>query len=258
MARLTPKQERFVTEYLIDLNATQAAIRAGYSRRGADTAGPRLLENNDVKAAIDAAKSERSERIKIDAMWVLKRLVDEAEADLADIYDEKTGALKPVHEWPELWRQGLVAGVDILEERDDNGEVIGFTKKIRVSDRIKRIELIGKHIGVNAFQEQVNVKGVSDLAERLVRASARTAQPPSRPSTPMPSATSPVSDEVVVQERRSETAPPRTEENCGTAENSDASKSDAIIGAKPTPYTHLMPWPDEQAAADIGYDPFND
>ncbi|RWN65178.1 MAG: terminase small subunit [Mesorhizobium sp.] len=56
MSELTPKQARFVREYLINLNATQAAIRTGYSKKGAATAGPRLLENPEIIGAIDAAK----------------------------------------------------------------------------------------------------------------------------------------------------------------------------------------------------------
>ena len=64
---LTAKQQRFVQEFLIDLNATQAAIRAGYSKGTADKQGPRLLANPDVKAAIDAAKIKRSEKTEIDA-----------------------------------------------------------------------------------------------------------------------------------------------------------------------------------------------
>lgn len=170
---MTPKQEQFVHEYLIDLNATQAALRAGYSEKTAAAIGNENLQKPQIKQAIEAALRERSEKTKIDANWVLSRLAEEANADLSDLYDEETGALKAVHEWPLIWRQGLVAGVDILEERDDDGKVIGFTKKIRVSDRIKRIELIGKHIGVNAFQEQVSVKGVDALADRLARAAKR-------------------------------------------------------------------------------------
>ncbi len=59
MYKLTAKQERFVAEYLIDLNATQAAIRAGYAEKGASVEGTRLLANAKVAAAVAAAKAER-------------------------------------------------------------------------------------------------------------------------------------------------------------------------------------------------------
>lgn len=177
MPTLTPKQQRFVENYLIDLNATQAAIRAGYSERTANQQGPRLLENVDVRNAIDAAKIKRSDKLEVDAEWTLQRLVDEAEADLADLYNEHND-LKPVNEWPQIWRQGLVAGLDVEALFEGFGEdriQIGFVKKLRLSDRVRRIELIGKHIRVNAFQETVQHKGLDTLAERLDRASKRGA-----------------------------------------------------------------------------------
>lgn len=156
---LNPKQQAFVREYLLDLNATQAAIRAGYSENSAHVTGPRLLANARVAAAIDAGKSDRAERTEINADWMLKRLEAEANADLADLYDE-SGALKPIHQWPLIWRQGLVAGVDV-ELLKAEGQVVGEIAKVKLSDRAKRIEMIGRHINVQAFQ--VNVKHSGDV-----------------------------------------------------------------------------------------------
>ncbi|WP_128931929.1 terminase small subunit [Bradyrhizobium zhanjiangense] len=172
---LTAKQQRFVESYLLDLNATQAAIRAGYSKGTADKQGPRLLAHPDVIAAIDAAKLARSERTQVDADYLLRRLFEEAEADLADLYDENNN-LKPIEEWPEIWRQGLVAGVEIDALYEGSGEdrrQVGHVKKIRLSDRLRRLELIGKHVGVNAFQDQVAMSGVEGLADRIARAKLR-------------------------------------------------------------------------------------
>lgn len=172
-AKLTAKQARFVEEYLIDLNATQAAIRAGYSEKTANEQGARLLANVSIKEAIDAGKSERSNETKIDAQWVLNRLAEEATADVADLYYED-GAIKPVHEWPKIWRQGLVAGVKHQELRDHEGNRTGeFIVDVKLSDRIRRLELIGKHVGVKAFEETLNVKGLDTLADRLDRAMKR-------------------------------------------------------------------------------------
>lgn len=171
---LKPKQARFVEEYLKDLCATRAAIRAGYSDRAADRQGSRLLSNREVSAAIDSAKSERSERIKTDSDWVLRRLVDEVEANLADLFDERNN-IKPMDEWPEIWRKGLVAGLEV-EEIVVDGALVSHRKKLRLSDRLRRLELIGKHVEVNAFQDTVEVKGLHGLAERLARAKARAAE----------------------------------------------------------------------------------
>ncbi len=73
-SNLTAKQQCFVDEYLIDLNATQAAIRAGYSRKNGDKIGPELLGKTRVAAAINKAKAARSERTNLDSDWVLTRL----------------------------------------------------------------------------------------------------------------------------------------------------------------------------------------
>ena len=152
---LTAKQARFVEEYLIDLNATQAAIRAGYSQRTARQVGAENLTKPVIASAISAAQSARSKRVNVNADWVLSRLTEEATADLADILDD-AGAIRPVKEWPLIWRQGLVAGIDVQEDTVE-GEKVGQTVKLKLSDRIKRIELIGKHVNVGAFRENVAV-----------------------------------------------------------------------------------------------------
>jgi len=149
---LTPKQSAFVDEYLVDLNATQAAIRAGYSEKTAKEQGCQNLTKLNIVEAIAEAQAERSERTKIDADWVLTRLAAEAEADLADLY-ESDGTIKSIHDWPMVWRQGLVAGMDVDEIKVGSAP-IGSTKKIKISDRVKRLELIGKHVAVRAFAER--------------------------------------------------------------------------------------------------------
>lgn len=159
---LTAKQQRFVEEYMIDLNATQAAIRAGYSPATASEMGYENLSKPQIAEAIAAAKAARSEKTGVDAAWLLTRLANEADADLNDLYDE-TGALRPISEWPLIWRKGLVGGIKVLEERDENGDVIGIIREVKLSDRIKRLELIGKHIDVQAFREQIAQTGAMTL-----------------------------------------------------------------------------------------------
>lgn len=154
---LTARQRRFVDEYLVDLNATQAAIRAGYSAKTARQTAAENLSKPVISEAIAAAKSARSERTKIDADWLLRRLADEAEADVADLYDEN-GSLRPVQDWPPIWRKGLVAGLDV-EEVKEEGVVVGLIRKVKLSDRVKRLELIGKHVEVQAFKDHVEQSG---------------------------------------------------------------------------------------------------
>tara|TARA_R110000782_G_C14819221_1_gene413879 strand:- start:29866 stop:30390 length:525 start_codon:yes stop_codon:yes gene_type:complete len=156
MGTLTPKQQAFVDEYLKDLNATQAYIRAGYSGVGktAEVNACRLLSNAKVSAAVQIAKEQRSKRTQVDSDSLLSHLDAESNADLADLYDEDTGALKPVHKWPLIWRQGLVSGVDV-NELTVEGQSIGQVVKVKLADRTRIRELIGKHINVGAFQENL-------------------------------------------------------------------------------------------------------
>lgn len=161
---MTPKQTRFVEEYLLDMNATQAAIRAGYSEKTAMEQGHQLLQNTSVAPHIAAALAERSERTKINADWMLTRLAAEAEADLADLYDDN-GNLLPVKQWPLIWRQGLVAGVETVREKGRGEEESdSHVDKIKISDRVKRLELIGKHVDVQAFKDRMEVDVSQDLA----------------------------------------------------------------------------------------------
>lgn len=164
---LKAKQDIFCQEYLRDLNATQAAIRAGYSQDTAGSIGHDLLKKPEIIAEIDRLKLERSRETKIDAAWLLKRFADEADADVADLYDED-GRLKPVKDWPMIWRQGLVAGVKTSVSEDGVAII-----DVKLSDRVRRLELIGKHVSVQAFQENVNHTGVDALADRLSRAKKR-------------------------------------------------------------------------------------
>ncbi len=110
----------------------------------------------------------------MDSDDVLRRLSDEVQADIADLYDDN-GALFPVEEWPLIWRQGLVAGVETETKTNEDGTAETVVTKIKFADRTRRLELLGKHIKVNAFQDVVQVRGLDGLAERLARAHERRA-----------------------------------------------------------------------------------
>src|SRR5215475_12924278 len=93
--KLTPRQVRFVAEYLIDANATQAAIRAGYKAKHADVSGCRLLANAKIRAAVDAGEAERAKRTQVTADKVIMELARVAFADPRQLFDE-SGALRDV------------------------------------------------------------------------------------------------------------------------------------------------------------------
>ena len=166
---LTDKQEMFCREYLIDLNATQAAIRAGYSEKTARASGYENLTKPDIQSRITDLKLQRNEQVNIDAAYVLRRLVEIDEMDVLDILLEN-GELKPVMSWPKVWRTSL-SGIDVTEIA---GDAAGLLKKIKWPDKVKNLELLGKHITVQAFREQVKtehdvVGTLSDLMDDLAK-----------------------------------------------------------------------------------------
>ncbi|PNH94082.1 terminase small subunit [Vibrio diazotrophicus] len=155
MSKLTDKQEMFCREYLIDLNATQAAIRAGYSEKTAKETAYENLTKPHIANRIAELKSERVKETKVDANYVLNRLVEIDQMDAIDILNED-GSLKPISMWPKVWRTYL-SGFDLSELWEGTGEdrqQIGFLKKIKWPDKVKNLELLGKHIEVQAFKEK--------------------------------------------------------------------------------------------------------
>ncbi|HCD7251453.1 TPA: terminase small subunit [Citrobacter farmeri] len=147
---LNDKQEMFCREYLVDLNATQAAIRAGYSEKTAQEQSSRLLSNVMVQSRIAELKADRNEQVGVDAAYVLRRLTEIDQMDVLDILLQN-GELKPIKDWPKVWRTTL-SGMDVVEMA--SAESAALLKKIKWPDKVKNLELLGKHVTVQAFKEQ--------------------------------------------------------------------------------------------------------
>lgn len=144
---LTPKQARFVQEYLIDLNATQAAIRSGYSERNAGKIGPRLVGQSRIAAAIQAKRQTAAAKADVTVQWVLDRLRENVERAMRTI---------PVYEM----RDG---------QRVETGE---YQYEGAVAN--KALELIGKHLG--AFPERVEIADLAALSEQELEKVAQAAR----------------------------------------------------------------------------------
>jgi phage terminase small subunit len=158
MAKESAKAAKFVQEYLVDLNATQAAIRAGYAPVGAAVTGSRLLRNPKIRAQLDSAIAERSKRTEITADAVLQELWRVGKSDIAKAFSAD-GKLLPVHEMPPEAR-AAIAGIDTEEmfEKDGDERVLaGLSRKVRHWDKVKALELVGKHLGM--FREKIEVSG---------------------------------------------------------------------------------------------------
>ena len=146
---LTAKQERFVQEYLVDLNATQAAIRAGYSPKTAYSMGQRLLKNVEVKAAIKAAMEKRSQRVEITQDRVLQEYARLAFFDPRKLFLEN-GKPKDINELDDDTAAALV-GLDVMEEYEGSGEdrvFVGYTKKYKLANKLGALDSLGKHLGM--------------------------------------------------------------------------------------------------------------
>lgn len=161
---LTARQSRFVDEYLLEPNATQAAIKAGYSRKGANTAAARLLANVRIKAVLQQRMDQRADRTQIDADYVLHRLHTIDQLDIIDILDD-AGNVRPLRDWPKAWRQSITAA-DLHEMQA--GDVMTVVRKIKWPDKLKTLELIGKHVSVRAFEAEKE-SASDDMATALTQ-----------------------------------------------------------------------------------------
>ncbi|MCP4830833.1 MAG: terminase small subunit [Gammaproteobacteria bacterium] len=132
MAKLTAKQELFCKEYLVDLNATQAAIRAGYSQKTASEMGYENLSKPQLAEYIAELKAKRSDKVEIDAAWVL--------TSLKKVHD------RCMQEEAVIDREGAPTGEYKFEHSGAN----------------KALELIGKHTDIQAYKEKIEIKNINE------------------------------------------------------------------------------------------------
>ena len=152
MAKLTAKQQRFCDEYLIDLNATQAAIRAGYSPRTAEQAASRLLTIVKVSDEIAREMAERSKRTGINQDRVLMEIAKMAFVNIDDVIDLGTAEVKSTATKDDL---ACIQSVKIKPTE------FGTEREIRLCDKKSNLELLGKHLGM--FKDKVEVEADMEL-----------------------------------------------------------------------------------------------
>lgn len=147
--KLTNKQARFVEEYLIDLNATQAAIRAGYSKKTAKDIACENLAKPNISEAIAKAQEKRSKRTEVTQDRVLQELAKIGFSDIRGLLTPG-GNLKPVEDWDDELA-GAVSSVEVVTKPsiDENGEkTVEHVHKLRVWDKNSALEKLGKHLGM--------------------------------------------------------------------------------------------------------------
>ena len=160
---LTKQAQRFCQEYIIDLNGTHAAIRAKYSPKSAESQASRLLTKDKVKAYIEILNAERSEKTGITAEYVIKRFQQIDEMDVMEIMDDDLNIL-PLSEWPKTWRT-LISGIDLttIEGDDKNSKTESMLKKIKWPDKVKNLEMLGRHFKL--FTEKLEVEATVQITE---------------------------------------------------------------------------------------------
>lgn len=169
---LTPKQRRFVAEYLVDLNATQAAIRAGYSKRTANRIASHLLSKVDIQTAVQVGQGKALKRAEMEADEWRRAITTVARFDIRKLVDPETGKLIPINELPDEAALCL-ASVKVLREKttrrtlgdgteEDTEE---STLEVKAWDKLKALDMMGKHLNLLTERRDVTVHG--SLAELL-------------------------------------------------------------------------------------------
>lgn len=164
MASLTDKQARFVEEYLIDLNATQAAIRAGYSEDTARQMGAENLSKPVIADAIAEAQKARSERTQVTADQVLDHLARIGLSDIRRIFTPD-GQLKQPGQMDEA-TAACISSIEVVTRNVGGGEV-EHVHKVRLWDKLSALDKIGKHLGMFVDRSEVKVQGdLSHLSDQ--------------------------------------------------------------------------------------------
>lgn len=173
---LTAMQEAYCQSYIkTPENQSQAAIDAGFSPNTAAVKASVMMRDERIQKRIAELMEERNKRNRVSADYVLMRLVEIDQMDVLDILDDE-GGLKPISQWPKVWRTSLSA-MDInrirMAGKDGEDDIESTLQKVKWPDKVKNLELIGKHVDVNAFKERLEVSGTVTIADRMAAARRR-------------------------------------------------------------------------------------
>lgn len=150
------KYECFVQEYMVDLNQTQAAIRAGYSPLSASQTASEIMAKPNVRARVDELLAERSRRTGINQDRVIRELARIAFVNAPDFIDTNTATLRDSASVDDT---AVIASVRVKrKEGEDFSEI---EREIKLADKLKALELLGKHLGM--YQNKPATGDVEDL-----------------------------------------------------------------------------------------------
>ena len=154
---ITEKQKKFVEEYLIDLNATQAAIRAGYSVKNAGKIGHELLEKTRISNEVTRKIAERSRRTGINADRVLIELAKIAFVNADDVIESKDATLKENASRDDL---AAIQSIKVKTFGED-----GVEREIKLAYKLKALDMLGRHLGM--WNDKLQVSGMEEEQKKL-------------------------------------------------------------------------------------------
>ena len=152
MAKFKAKQQRFVEEYMIDLNATQAAIRAGYSPKTAGSIGEENLRKPEIDKAISILRAEQSKRTGVTADRVIREMAKIGFANITNVVDFDDATVRQGTREDDT---AAIQSVKVKRIPTDDGEII--EREIKLYDKTKALVELGKHVGVFDSKSNVNI-----------------------------------------------------------------------------------------------------
>lgn len=156
---LTEKQKRFCEEYMVDLNATQAAIRAGYSEHTAPTIGCENLIKPNIQSYIQVLQKGIRERNQVTIDECVQSLARIMRCDIIDFYNDN-GTLKDLKDIPESSR-AVIEEITNYEEKTKKGKVLGISKKLKTYNKLNAIEKLMRYLG--GYEKDNNQKDLNNI-----------------------------------------------------------------------------------------------
>ena len=178
VAKLNPQQQAFVQEYLVDLNATQAAIRAGYSQKSARSMASQLLTKLNIQEAIAAARIRQQERTQITADRVLLEVARLSFYDPRKFFRDD-GSPLGIHELDDDTAAAL-AGMDVIEQFEGSGQdrqFVGYLKKYKLTDKGANLERLMKHLGLYERDNEQKTDPLTALLHTIAKTNSNAFAP---------------------------------------------------------------------------------
>lgn len=161
--KLTNKQQRFIEEYLIDLNGTQAAIRAGYSPNSAKEIASENLSKPNIRARIDERMAELSKRTGVNQERIIRELARIAFLDPTKLVNMNDATIMDDAAEDD---RAAIASVKVKEV---SGDFESIEREVRFADKIKALELLGKRFGMWVDKQQVDIQGAVQIVDDVPR-----------------------------------------------------------------------------------------